>query len=215
MLKKIETTANERTLGSSFQRPPPPRVCTCGGRRAPSPNVERGASGGDERRATAEDTSVAPAFVRRSSVTRSSQCRWASSFVFFIYPLALRALHQPLRLGRLREDRARSAAATTRSCGTTRSSGGAIKNTPQVHGRVGVRSRWRLASRWRVIVNAGIRGRSFFRSAFYFPSLASSAAITAIAIYILSADGLLNADHRRATGRGSATPTRRSGRLPA
>ncbi len=44
-----------------------------------------------------------------------------------------------------------------------------------------------------VIVNAGIRGRTFFRSAFYFPALASSAAITAIAIYILSADGLLNA----------------------
>ena len=44
-----------------------------------------------------------------------------------------------------------------------------------------------------VIVNVGIRGRTFFRSAFYFPSLASSAAITAIAIYILSADGLLNA----------------------
>ncbi|MCP9484614.1 MAG: sugar ABC transporter permease [Gaiellaceae bacterium MAG52_C11] len=44
-----------------------------------------------------------------------------------------------------------------------------------------------------VIVNAGIRGKTFFRSAFYFPSLASSAAITAIAIYILSADGLLNA----------------------
>ena len=38
----------------------------------------------------------------------------------------------------------------------------------------------------------GIRGRTFFRSAFYFPSIASSAAITAIAIYILSADGLLN-----------------------
>ena len=50
-----------------------------------------------------------------------------------------------------------------------------------------------LALSLAVIVNAGIRGRSFFRSAFYFPSLASSAAITAIAIYILSADGLLNA----------------------
>ena len=44
-----------------------------------------------------------------------------------------------------------------------------------------------------MVVNAGIRGKAFFRSAFYFPSLASSAAITAIAIYILSADGLLNA----------------------
>ena len=50
-----------------------------------------------------------------------------------------------------------------------------------------------LALSLAVIVNAGIRGRSFFRSAFYFPSLASSAAITAIAIYLLSADGLLNA----------------------
>ena len=35
--------------------------------------------------------------------------------------------------------------------------------------------------------------RLFFRSAFYFPSLASSAAITAIAIFILNANGLLNA----------------------
>ena len=44
-----------------------------------------------------------------------------------------------------------------------------------------------------VVVNQAIRGRGFFRSAFYFPSLTSSAAIVAIAIYILSADGLLNA----------------------
>ena len=39
--------------------------------------------------------------------------------------------------------------------------------------------------------------QTFFRAAFYFPSLASSAAITAIAIYILNADGLLNHDRRR------------------
>src|SRR5207248_462280 len=43
-----------------------------------------------------------------------------------------------------------------------------------------------------LVVNAGIKGKTFFRAAFYFPSLASSAAITAIAIYILNADGLLN-----------------------
>ena len=43
-----------------------------------------------------------------------------------------------------------------------------------------------------IVVNQKIRGRTFFRAAFYFPSLASSAAITAIAIYILNADGLLN-----------------------
>ena len=62
----------------------------------------------------------------------------------------------------------------------------------QVHGRRRP-ARDGAALSLAVIVNAGIRGRSFFRSAFYFPSLASSAAITAIAIYILSADGLLNA----------------------
>ncbi len=43
-----------------------------------------------------------------------------------------------------------------------------------------------------VVVNQGIRARAFFRSAFFFPSIASSAAITAIALYILSSDGLLN-----------------------
>jgi multiple sugar transport system permease protein len=43
-----------------------------------------------------------------------------------------------------------------------------------------------------VIVNQKIRGRPFFRASFYFPSLASSAAIVAIFIYLLNADGLVN-----------------------
>jgi multiple sugar transport system permease protein len=43
-----------------------------------------------------------------------------------------------------------------------------------------------------LIVNARIRARTFFRAAFYFPSIASSAAITAIFIFILSSDGLVN-----------------------
>ena len=43
-----------------------------------------------------------------------------------------------------------------------------------------------------LIVNQAIHGRTFFRSAYYFPSLVSSAAISAIAIYLLNADGLLN-----------------------
>jgi multiple sugar transport system permease protein len=43
-----------------------------------------------------------------------------------------------------------------------------------------------------LVINAKIHGRAFFRSAFYFPSLVSSAAITTIAIYILNANGLLN-----------------------
>ena len=54
-----------------------------------------------------------------------------------------------------------------------------------------------------VVVNNAIRFRTFFRAAFYFPALASSAAIVAIATYILASDGLLNSffgvlgyDHR-------------------
>ena len=43
-----------------------------------------------------------------------------------------------------------------------------------------------------VVVNQRIRFRTFFRGAFYFPSLASSAAITAIAVYLLNIDGLFN-----------------------
>jgi multiple sugar transport system permease protein len=43
-----------------------------------------------------------------------------------------------------------------------------------------------------VVVNNAIRFRGFFRSAYYFPSIASSAAITAVALFILSADGLFN-----------------------
>ncbi len=68
----------------------------------------------------------------------------------------------------------------------------AVKNT-LMYTAVVVPLEMALALTLAVIVNAGIRGKGFFRSAFYFPSLASSAAITAITIYILSADGLLNA----------------------
>jgi multiple sugar transport system permease protein len=43
-----------------------------------------------------------------------------------------------------------------------------------------------------IIVNQKIRARTFFRAAFYFPSLASSAAVTVIAIFILYSGGILN-----------------------
>jgi multiple sugar transport system permease protein len=43
-----------------------------------------------------------------------------------------------------------------------------------------------------VIVNQTLRFRAFYRAGFYFPSIASSAAMTAIAIYVLSAFGLFN-----------------------
>jgi multiple sugar transport system permease protein len=43
-----------------------------------------------------------------------------------------------------------------------------------------------------VVVNNALRWKTFFRSAYYFPSIASSAAITAVALFVLSADGLFN-----------------------
>jgi multiple sugar transport system permease protein len=43
-----------------------------------------------------------------------------------------------------------------------------------------------------LVVNAGLRGKAFFRAAFYFPSIASSVAITTIALYIFNSDGLFN-----------------------
>ncbi len=43
-----------------------------------------------------------------------------------------------------------------------------------------------------VVVNQSIRFRTFFRAAFYFPSIAASAATASIATYILASDGLFN-----------------------
>lgn len=43
-----------------------------------------------------------------------------------------------------------------------------------------------------VIVNQRIRGQTFFRAAFYFPAIASSAAITILWIFIVAPDGLFN-----------------------
>ena len=51
-----------------------------------------------------------------------------------------------------------------------------------------------------MIVNQPLRGRAFFRSAYYFPALTSSAAISVIAIYLLNADGLVNAAISAVTG---------------
>jgi ABC-type sugar transport system permease subunit len=50
-----------------------------------------------------------------------------------------------------------------------------------------------------VIVNQKIRGQTFFRAAFYFPAIASSAAITALWLFIMAPDGLFN-DVRAALG---------------
>ena len=44
-----------------------------------------------------------------------------------------------------------------------------------------------------VIVNQKIRGQTFFRSAFYFPSIASAAAIVVLFTFLTQPDGLINA----------------------
>ena len=51
-----------------------------------------------------------------------------------------------------------------------------------------------------VIVNQKIRGRTFFRAAFYFPAIASSAAITMLWIFLVAPDGLFNERPRRRSG---------------
>jgi len=43
-----------------------------------------------------------------------------------------------------------------------------------------------------VVVNQKIRGQTFFRAAFYFPAIASSAAITVLWLFLISSDGLFN-----------------------
>lgn len=50
-----------------------------------------------------------------------------------------------------------------------------------------------------VVVNAKLRGQTFFRAAFYFPAIASSAAITVLFIFLLQPHGLFN-DARAALG---------------
>ena len=67
----------------------------------------------------------------------------------------------------------------------------AVKNTVQ-YAVVVVPLEMALGLSMALVINQKIRGRAFFRSAFFFPSIASSAAIAAIAIFILNANGLLN-----------------------
>jgi multiple sugar transport system permease protein len=67
----------------------------------------------------------------------------------------------------------------------------AVRNT-LVYAAVVVPLQMTIGLSLAVVVNQAIRFRTFFRAAFYFPSLAASAAVATIAIYILASDGLLN-----------------------
>ena len=48
-----------------------------------------------------------------------------------------------------------------------------------------------------VIVNQKLRGQTFFRAAFYFPTLASSAAITVVWLFLLQPEGCSTASAAR------------------
>jgi multiple sugar transport system permease protein len=67
----------------------------------------------------------------------------------------------------------------------------ALKNT-LLYAAVVVPCEMALGLSLAVTVNQALRFRGFFRAAFYFPAIAGSIAITAVATYILAADGLLN-----------------------
>jgi multiple sugar transport system permease protein len=75
----------------------------------------------------------------------------------------------------------------------------ALKNT-MIYAAVVVPSQMALGLTLAVIVNQALRFRTFFRAAFYFPAIAGSIAITAVAAYILNADGILNAGISGVTG---------------
>ena len=67
----------------------------------------------------------------------------------------------------------------------------AIKNSPY-YAVIWVPLTMALGLALAVIVNQKIHGRTFFRAAFYFPAIASSAAIATLFIFIMAPDGLFN-----------------------
>ena len=128
--------------------------------------------------------------VRRWWATGSSRCRWRSS----------------CSSSSSRSATPSTSAATTGRSSKGRSSAGtttatlyhdsvfwshAVRNT-LVYTAFVVPLQIALGLALAVVVNQAIRFRTFFRAAFYFPSLAASAAIAAIATYILASDGLFN-----------------------
>lgn len=69
--------------------------------------------------------------------------------------------------------------------------GKAIPNT-LVYTAIVVPAQMALGLSLAVIVNQKIRGQTFFRAAFYFPAIASSAAITVLFTFLTQPEGLLN-----------------------
>ena len=187
MLKKIETDGERRPVGSSF-RPPPPRVCRPGEEEIIPDTLSEARMAATATRQTLGSARLREALVGYAFIA----VPMGIFFVFFIYPLVYSVYISRYDWGvfgkietlgwenyrELWHDEI-----FWRAMKNTSSTRWSSSRAEMALGAVARRDRQRRPPR---------AGRSS-GPAFYFPSLASSAAITAIAIYILSADGLLNA----------------------
>ena len=115
----------------------------------------------------------------------------ASFLIFFMYPLGYAAYISFFDWGALGKIES-AGLGNYRELSHDFLFGKALKNTLR-YAVIVVPSQMALGLLLAVIVNNALRFRTFFRAAFYFPAIAGSIAITAVATYILSADGLLNA----------------------
>ena len=156
-----------------------------------------------EERANDRDRLAMPG--RRARARRAARARSEAiaGYLFIAVPMVLflvlnigvdrlRGLHQPLEVEHSARGRSRSSARrTTRTPSPTRSSRRAIKNTIY-YAIIWVPLTMAVGLFLAVIVNQKIRGQTFFRAAFYFPAIASSAAITMLWIFLVAPDGLFN-----------------------
>jgi ABC-type sugar transport system permease subunit len=122
----------------------------------------------------------------------------ASFLIFFMYPLGYAAYISFFDWGALGKIES-VGLGNYRELSNDFLFGKALKNTLR-YTLIVVPTQVALGLLLAVIVNNALRFRTFFRAAFYFPAIAGSIAITAVASYILSADGLLNAGIGAITG---------------
>ncbi len=128
----------------------------------------------------------------------------------------LRGVHQPLAAGTSAPARSTSRGSPTTDAPLATRSSSARSRTRIYYAVIWVPLTMAIGLFLAIIVNQKIRGQTFFRGAYYFPAIASSAAITILWIFIVSPDGLFNSVRavlavRPARRRSSATARTRTG----
>jgi multiple sugar transport system permease protein len=151
--------------------------------------------------ATASATEAAPTRLRSSMRgARLSEAAWGYGFVlvpivvfglFFIYPFIYAIYISFLHWGILGKQAGASGTYNYAKVLRDPVFHTALKNIAE-YTIVVVPLELALGLSLALLINQKIRGRKFFRSAFYFPSIASSVAITTIILFIFSANGLFN-----------------------